>query len=469
MHQLIRIANAKKLKKQAFFNKKKTESDSDADLTSDDEEEVSKNMVGEFFNNRYFCLKYLGRGTFSRVWLVYDFQLNTFFAMKIQFEEFYKDSLLEIKFMKKINNLDNENSRVVKLYDSFVKGQTNHLIYELLGCTLLEVFKIFNDEDDEELSDSQDKGSTSSEDESNGSYEMIPMNGIKRIIKDILKGLYEAHSKKIIHTDLKPENVMLNIVSPRVELLKEWFLKQNPSQILMDLITNELPDNFLELDKSKRKGQKKKAKLRALNKFKTLFNQKRLIKAIDKSPKKYGLLDDIEKLKEFLNNDVIAKIVDFGNGEIEGELIQEEISLRCYRCPENIINEDYNVKSDIWVVGCMCYELITGEYLFDIPRKKKSIDRNREHLRQMYEVLGKMPRYLTEKCDFSEDYFDQKGRIIKNKDYDHVPINDILVTEFNFSDIEADNTCGFLEKLLEYDPKKRFSARQSLDDEWLNF
>ena len=465
MKQLIRIANAKKLKKLAFLNKKKTESDSDADLTSDDEEEVSKNMVGEFFNNRYFCLKYLGRGTFSRVWLVYDFQLNKFFAMKIQFEEYYKDSLLEIKFMKKINNLDNENSRVVKLYDSFVKGQTNHLIYELLGCTLLEVFKVFNDDDEESIDSSEEE----EEEESTDSQEQtIPMNGIKRIIKDILKGLHEAHSKKIIHTDLKPENVMLNIESPRVEIIKEWFLKQNPSQLLIDLITNELPNNFLELDKNKRKGQKKKAKLRALNKFKTLFNQERLRKAIDKSPRRYGLLDDIEKLQDFLNNDVIAKIVDFGNGEIEGELVQEEIALRCYRCPENIINEDYDVKSDIWVVGCMCYELITGEYLFDIPRKKKSIDRNREHLRQMYEVLGKMPRYLTEKCDFGEDYFDQKGRIIKNKDYDHVPIDDILATEFNFSDIEADNTSGFLKKLLEYDPKKRFSARQCLDDEWLN-
>ena len=362
MAQLIRIANAKKLKKQAFFNKKNTESDSDADLTSDDEEEVSKNMVGEFFNNRYFCLKYLGRGTFSRVWLVYDFQLNKFFAMKIQFEEYYKDSLLEIKFMKKINNLDNENSRVVKLYDSFVKGQTNHLIYELLGCTLLEVFKVFNDDDDEEYTDSEESSEKeSSDNEEYTDSQTIPMKGIKRITKDILKGLHEAHSKKIIHTDLKPENIMLNIEAPRVEIIKEWFLKQNPSQILIDLITNELPDNFLELDKNKRKGVKKKAKLRALNKFKTLFNQDKLKKAIDKSPKRYGLLDDIEKLQEFLNNDVIAKIVDFGNGEIEGELIQEEIALRCYRCPENIINEDYDVKSDIWVVGCMCYELITGE------------------------------------------------------------------------------------------------------------
>ena len=61
-----------------------------------------------------------------------------------------------------------------------------------------------------------------------------------------------------------------------------------------------------------------------------MFNQERLRKATDKSPRRYGLLDDIEKLQKFLNNDVIAKIVDFGNGEIEGELVQEEIALRCY-------------------------------------------------------------------------------------------------------------------------------------------
>ena len=71
MKQLIRIANAKKLKKLAFLNKKKTESDSDADLTSDDEEEVSKNMVGEFFNNRYFCNNFTQPNIFS-IWFRSD-------------------------------------------------------------------------------------------------------------------------------------------------------------------------------------------------------------------------------------------------------------------------------------------------------------------------------------------------------------------------------------------------------------
>ena len=73
----------------------------------------------------------------------------------------------------------------------------------------------------------------------------------------------------------------------------------------------------------------------------------------------------------------------------------------------------------------------------------------------MYEALGKMPRYITDECDFGEHYFDSKGRIIKHKGFEHVPIEDILVTEFNFSDTDAEETSKFLLKMLEYDPKKR--------------
>ena len=46
--------------------------------SSDDEEEVSENVVYKWYNNRYLCLKYLGRGTFCRVWLVYDIENNEF-------------------------------------------------------------------------------------------------------------------------------------------------------------------------------------------------------------------------------------------------------------------------------------------------------------------------------------------------------------------------------------------------------
>ena len=53
MEQLKRIAAAKKFKKNLKLQAQRDDDDSDASLTSDDEEEVSKNIVGRVFNNRY--------------------------------------------------------------------------------------------------------------------------------------------------------------------------------------------------------------------------------------------------------------------------------------------------------------------------------------------------------------------------------------------------------------------------------
>ena len=40
--------------------------------------------------------------------------------------------------------------------------------------------------------------------------------------------------------------------------------------------------------------------------------------------------------------------------------------IRSYRPPENIINDYYDTKSEIWVVGCILYELLNGCSLFDM-------------------------------------------------------------------------------------------------------
>ena len=85
----------------------------------------------------------------------------------------------------------------------------------------------------------------------------------------------------------------------------------------------------------------------------------------------------------------------------------------------------------------------------------------------MYEIIGKMPRNLTNKSDFGDMYFDSKGRILNNKKFEHVPIDDILITEFNFSESEADLIGNFLYKMLEYEPKKRYSATECLAHDWL--
>ena len=452
MKSLLLKAQAKKNKKKNLIKKKDKEECSDDDLTSDDEEEVSKNIVGEVFNNKYYCIKYLGRGTFSRVWLVYDIIDNKYFAMKSQFEEFYEDSKHEINVMKKINNKHKSDSRIVKLYDHFSIGKKNYMIYELLGISLLELFRETTDSDESNSDNDRESNSENSD-------KRIPKEVVKTIIKDILLGLSEAHNKNIIHTDLKPENILLNIYNPKIKETIDYFNSFNPEKIFIDLITNYLPDDFYEYDRNKRKKHKQKAKAKAIIDFKILF------KKTDSSDSN---LENIDYIDHIDVNTLKATIVDFGNGEFTNDLVQDEISLRCYRPPENILYDNYDTKADIWVVGCLLYEMLTNEFLFDIDRNLKSIDRNRQHLHQMYELFGKIPIDIVENCDYGGYYFDDKGRILKYKDFDHVPILDILITEFNYSESEATLINDLLSSMLEYNPNKRLNALECLKFKWFS-
>ena len=118
--------NALKLKAQAkkekYFNKNKnnedSSDDSDGELTDENEEEVSIDYVNRIYNNKYLCIKYLGRGTFSRVWLVLDLLENKYFAMKTIFSKYIEDSKHEVEVNKKLQSINP--NYVLVMQDSFL-------------------------------------------------------------------------------------------------------------------------------------------------------------------------------------------------------------------------------------------------------------------------------------------------------------------------------------------------------------
>lgn len=461
MHRLILRAQSKRYHKPI-------ESDSDASLSSDDEDEVSEGIVGRVFNNKYLCIKYLGKGTFSKVWLVYDIVNDKFYAMKMQLPKYFEDAQHEIKMYNRIGNLGNPDSRISKLYDTFTWTSSNQcyycLIMELLGDSLLAIYKVYEDE-------------------------LLPLNLTKVILRDILSGLDECHRKNVIHTDLKFENILMTKYPKPIRDLIDWFNELKPQEIITNLMKYNLPENYSEMNRVKKKNAKRKAKDKiykifskfVLNKLHE-YNIKReknksSIKEIDldnnnnQSDGERDKDDYIDKnnydayTREDLQ-DIRVKIIDFGNGEIEGKLIQEIISLRSYRCPENIIEGDYTTKADIWTVGCIAFELITNEYLFDVKKLRKSIERDRNHLYQMYQKLGKMPREIALNCEYSESFFDMKGRILKNRNIDYEDIVDILV-QTDYTEQESHEINNFLKRMLTYNYKSRFNAQECLQHPFL--
>ena len=246
----------------------------------------------------------------------------------------------------------------------------------------------------------------------------------------------------------------------------------------MNKIEELTPVEIKLLDKNKRKMIKRKIKARAAKQTikdvrktiidinnKTLENLQMNIEELNDSDEEQT--NDNIKINEINLDDISVKIIDFGSSEIIGRMESDEILTRCYRPPENILNSFYNEKSDVWVIGCMLYEVLNGNSLFDLrDYNLESIEKDRKHMAQMYDVLGKMPRELAMDCEFSEDIFDAKGRIIKNKGIEQRDIKSEIGKRFNIEDSEIDVIHDLIFKILNYDYKLRPSCSEILNHNW---
>jgi serine/threonine protein kinase len=77
---------------------------------------------------------------------------------------------------------------------------------------------------------------------------------------------------------------------------------------------------------------------------------------------------------EYLTN-IKIKICDFNLVlDIDKNLNKAvQIQTRYYRAPEIILGSGLNAKSDYWSIGCILFELLTGDLLFE-PEKNKVIN-----------------------------------------------------------------------------------------------
>lgn len=66
------------------------------------------------------------------------------------------------------------------------------------------------------------------------------------------------------------------------------------------------------------------------------------------------------------NNDSHVKIIDFGSAiHLDENDEHYEIQTLPYRAPEIILKANYNHAIDMWSLGCIIYELVTHNVLFN--------------------------------------------------------------------------------------------------------
>ena len=541
----------------------------------------------------------LGYGHFSTAWLALDTKYGNYVAIKIQkakqqyidaaydeveilqelgkhnfdkewiesLKEYYKDD------KEKLADIETaENSKVVQLLNSFIHhGQNGRhfcMVFEIVGVTLLEIMKRYN-------------------------YKGIPLPYIRIICKQILIGLDFLHRMcHIIHTDLKPENVLVcltkdelreiqtnghlniqktdkkkknkinnnnnlndsSIISEEKNTMtgkqlrkkrQKFRKKQIKKMEKMGMSPQEIDKKMKEIMKQKNESIMEKdeenidvnnfdidelierprvssvpkininnqkdednyqddeyednyidnnAPLYNINLMEYSNNLQRYLKEktrilhdedyrrnmIEKNNILTSEVSDQEKAKMMkklsekmsrrgpeIDPSIEVKICDIGNACWFNHHFSTIIQTRQYRAPEVILGINYNETSDIWSLACMLFELATGDFLFE-PRKGETFSKNDDHLAQIIEAVGKMPKNFALSGLNSYKYFDKNGKLLRIKKLIYYPIKDILVKKYNFKEKEAKAFSDFLMPMLEYYPDKRASARELLKHPWLN-
>lgn len=154
--------------------------------------------------------------------------------------------------------------------------------------------------------------------------------------------------------------------------------------------------------------------------------------------------DRVTKRGPKIDEEVNLAIVDMGNGCWTHHHFTSQIQTRQYRSPETIIGVPYGPSADIWSLACMVFELLTGDFLFE-PRKGYYYDKDDDHLAQMVELLGPMPKNFALSGKKAKRFFDPTGHLRRIRGLNYWPLHRVLTEKYRFLPKEAEALADFLQ------------------------
>uniref|UniRef100_A0A7E4UPR9 Dual specificity tyrosine-phosphorylation-regulated kinase mbk-2 n=1 Tax=Panagrellus redivivus TaxID=6233 RepID=A0A7E4UPR9_PANRE len=315
---------------------------------------------------RYEILKVIGKGSFGQVIKAYDHKYQQYVALKLVRNEkrFHRQAQEEIRILDHLRRQDSDGAfNVIHMLDHFNFRNHKCITFELMSINLYELIK-------------------------KNKFQGFNLTLVRKFAHSMLSCLDLLHRNRLIHCDLKPENVLL------------------------------------------------------------------------RTPNRSSI-----------------KVIDFGSSCFEDQRIYTYIQSRFYRAPEVILGAKYGMPIDMWSLGCILAELLTGCPL--LPGEDEN-----DQLALIVELLGMPPAKVLDGAKRARNFFSSKGhprycQVLVLPDSSSVlmsgrtkrgktrGIPGSRCWNSALRNLSDDLFIDFLKRCLDWDPDARMTPAMAMKHPWL--